>query len=88
MKGEYSLVEPDGSIRIVEYVADGHSGFNAVVKKIGPSIHGTPLIGKVVLGPVIPKVGYAINAGLSPLAYGSGLKYNNIVPGLSLDRIY
>jgi len=34
VKGSYSLVEPDGSTRIVEYTADHHSGFNAVVKKI------------------------------------------------------
>ncbi|CAI6345085.1 unnamed protein product [Macrosiphum euphorbiae] len=32
VKGTYSLVEADGSIRTVEYTADDHSGFNAVVK--------------------------------------------------------
>ncbi|XP_018561011.1 larval cuticle protein A2B-like [Anoplophora glabripennis] len=37
VKGQYSLVEPDGSIRTVDYTADKHSGFNAVVRKIGPS---------------------------------------------------
>jgi len=35
VKGTYSLVEPDGSTRTVEYTADDHSGFNAVVKKEG-----------------------------------------------------
>ncbi|KAK7869763.1 hypothetical protein R5R35_008298 [Gryllus longicercus] len=35
VKGEYSLVEPDGTIRTVEYTADKHSGFNAVVKTSG-----------------------------------------------------
>ncbi|VVC29916.1 Insect cuticle protein,Chitin-binding type R&R consensus [Cinara cedri] len=34
VKGTYSLVEPDGSTRVVEYTADDHSGFNAEVKKI------------------------------------------------------
>jgi hypothetical protein len=43
VKGEYSLVEPDGSVRIVEYTADDHNGFNAVVKKIGPSYHPSPV---------------------------------------------
>lgn len=43
VKGGYSLVEPDGSIRIVEYTADDHNGFNAVVKKIGPSHHPAPI---------------------------------------------
>ena len=35
VKGSYSLVEPDGSTRVVEYTADHEHGFNAVVKKIG-----------------------------------------------------
>lgn len=44
VKGSYSLVEPDGSIRVVDYAADDVNGFNAVVKKIGPSVHATPLV--------------------------------------------
>lgn len=36
------MVEPDGSIRVVEYAADDVNGFNAVVKKIGPSLHKAP----------------------------------------------
>ncbi|KAJ8918328.1 hypothetical protein NQ315_008021 [Exocentrus adspersus] len=39
VKGQYSLVEPDGSIRTVEYTADKHTGFNAVVHKTGPTKH-------------------------------------------------
>ncbi|CAI6348546.1 unnamed protein product [Macrosiphum euphorbiae] len=35
VKGTYSLVEADGSIRTVEYTADDHSGFNAIVKNEG-----------------------------------------------------
>lgn len=34
VKGQYSLVEPDGSVRTVEYTADDHNGFNAVVHKV------------------------------------------------------
>jgi len=33
VKGSYSVVEPDGSVRTVEYTADKHNGFNAVVHK-------------------------------------------------------
>lgn len=33
MKGEYSLVEPDGSVRTVHYTADPVNGFNALVEK-------------------------------------------------------
>ncbi|XP_031617200.1 larval cuticle protein A2B-like [Contarinia nasturtii] len=40
VKGQYSLVEPDGSIRTVDYEANDISGFNAIVSKNGLSIHG------------------------------------------------
>lgn len=38
VKGQYSLVEPDGSVRTVDYTADPVHGFNAVVSKT-PSVH-------------------------------------------------
>ncbi|CAH0557214.1 unnamed protein product [Brassicogethes aeneus] len=37
VKGQYSVVEPDGSVRTVEYTADEHNGFNAVVHKTAPT---------------------------------------------------
>ncbi|XP_058456544.1 cuticle protein 7-like [Malaya genurostris] len=39
VKGQYSLVEPDGSVRTVDYTADPINGFNAVVSKTAPLIH-------------------------------------------------
>nr|CAD7193565.1 unnamed protein product [Timema douglasi] len=39
VKGSYSLVESDGTVRTVDYTADKHNGFNAVVKKSGHAIH-------------------------------------------------
>ncbi|CAG9784928.1 unnamed protein product [Diatraea saccharalis] len=33
---QYTVVEPDGSIRTVDYTADKHNGFNAVVHKTAP----------------------------------------------------
>ncbi|CAH2241481.1 cuticle protein 7-like [Pararge aegeria] len=33
VRGEYSLVEPDGSIRLVQYTADDKNGFQATVHK-------------------------------------------------------
>lgn len=39
VKGEYSLVEADGTIRTVKYSADKHSGFNAIVTKHGKAKH-------------------------------------------------
>jgi len=51
VKGQYSLVEPDGSVRTVDYTADDHHGFNAVVHKTAPKIiaHG-PIVHAPVLG--------------------------------------
>ncbi|XP_058066236.1 cuticle protein 19-like [Anopheles bellator] len=34
VKGAYTVLDADGSSRLVEYTADPHHGFNAVVKKI------------------------------------------------------
>ncbi|GBP55706.1 Cuticle protein 19 [Eumeta japonica] len=39
VKGAYSLAEPDGTTRIVEYTADKHNGFNAIVKRVGHAHH-------------------------------------------------
>ncbi|XP_054270137.1 larval cuticle protein A2B-like [Macrosteles quadrilineatus] len=36
--GSYSLVEPDGSVRTVDYTADPVNGFNAVVHKDAPAV--------------------------------------------------
>ncbi|XP_052750382.1 cuticle protein 7-like isoform X2 [Galleria mellonella] len=41
--GYYSLVQPDGSVRKVEYTADDHNGFNAIVHNSAPSIHPEPV---------------------------------------------
>ncbi|XP_047526763.1 cuticle protein-like [Vanessa atalanta] len=37
--GEYSLLEADGSVRTVQYTADAHNGFNAVVSNSAPTKH-------------------------------------------------
>ena len=55
VKGQYSLVEPDGSIRTVDYTADPVNGFNAVVSKSGPGIHATPIVKPVAVAPVVVK---------------------------------
>lgn len=37
--GSYALKEADGTTRVVDYTADKHSGFNAVVKQVGHAVH-------------------------------------------------
>lgn len=51
VKGEYSLVEPDGSIRRVNYYADPINGFNAVVQREAPAVAvaPAPVAAKVVV---------------------------------------
>jgi len=51
VKGHYSLVQPDGVLRTVEYVADPVHGFQAKVINSGPAVHAVAK--KVVAAPVV-----------------------------------
>ena len=50
VQGSYSLIEPDGTRRTVEYTADPHNGFNAVVHREPAGVAV-----KAVAAPVIAK---------------------------------
>jgi hypothetical protein len=69
VQGQYSLVEPDGSVRTVTYTADDVHGFNAVVDRSAPTVtkavHAAPVVAKVHHA---APVGYA--AG--PVGYAAG----------------
>lgn len=69
MKGEYSLAEPDGTIRVVKYTADPHNGFNAIVSRIGHAAHP-----QIVTKAVVPIAthGIGLSGGLG-LHGGLGL---------------
>lgn len=74
--GAYSLVEPDGSLRVVEYWADDKSGFNAVVKRVGPNLHP-------VAAPVAPIYKAPIpvldsHGPIAPISVGSIAKYSGL----------
>ncbi|GJQ76622.1 hypothetical protein Trydic_g15484 [Trypoxylus dichotomus] len=71
VQGRYSLVEPDGTKRTVEYVAD-HNGFNAVVHK-EPLNHGVG-----VAAPLVTKVAAPLATYAPAAAYGYG-----IAPGIT-----
>ncbi|XP_012257056.2 cuticle protein 21-like [Athalia rosae] len=47
VQGSYSLVEADGSRRIVDYTADPVNGFNAVVRKEAAVVKAAPVVAKV-----------------------------------------
>lgn len=71
VKGSYSLVDPDGVKRTVDYTADPHNGFNAVVSRepLGPALKFAP-------APVVAKAPLQYPGpayGLAPVkAYGPG----------------
>ncbi|XP_059611741.1 cuticle protein 21-like [Phlebotomus argentipes] len=68
IKGQYSLIEPDGRQRIVDYIADPINGFNADVKYAGAAIapaqpaliktYATPAIAKATLTPALAAAAY------------------------------
>lgn len=62
VQGSYSVVDPDGVKRTVEYTANPHNGFNAVV-------HREPLAVKAV-APVVAKVAPVVHS--APVAYSTG----------------
>ncbi|KAG8229051.1 hypothetical protein J437_LFUL005684 [Ladona fulva] len=68
VQGSYSLTEPDGTRRTVEYTADPVNGFNAVVHREGAVVKA------VAAAPVVAKVAaplaYAAPAYAAPLGYG------------------
>lgn len=68
VQGRYSLVEPDGTRRIVEYTADPINGFNAIV-------HKEPLISKVVAPVAYAKAATPIAKIATPLAYAAPAAY-------------
>ncbi|XP_030757895.1 cuticle protein 21-like [Sitophilus oryzae] len=54
VQGQYSVAEPDGTRRIVDYVADPINGFNAVVRK-APLAVAAPVVARAV-APAAPIV--------------------------------
>ncbi|XP_061389010.1 cuticle protein 19.8 [Musca vetustissima] len=57
VRGSYSLIEPDGSRRTVNYYADDINGFNAVVQKDVPVAAAAPVV--AAPAPVVAKTTFA-----------------------------
>ncbi|XP_028158585.1 larval cuticle protein A2B-like [Ostrinia nubilalis] len=71
VKGSYSVVDPDGTKRTVEYTADPHNGFNAVV-------HKEPAHVKVAAAPVayaapVAKIAAPVAYSAAPLVHAAPL---------------
>lgn len=83
--GSYSLNDPDGTRRTVDYTADPINGFNAVVRK-------EPLVAKaVVAAPAVAKiaapVAYAAPAVAAPLAYAAPAAHISYAAAPALARV-
>lgn len=55
VQGQYSLIEADGTRRVVDYTADPIHGFNAVVRKEGLAV--APVLQKTIISQ--PALGYS-----------------------------
>lgn len=83
VKGSYSLTEPDGTVRVVDYSADPHTGFNAVVKRLGTAGHPGHI---VAAAPVMAPV--AIVKPLAPLPLAPAHSFINVAGPLAVDYGY
>ncbi|KAG7311168.1 hypothetical protein JYU34_002169 [Plutella xylostella] len=69
--GQYSLLEADGSRRTVDYAADAHSGFNAVVRKDPALVAHTPVVAHAAPAVYSAHAAPLSYAAVSPLTYGA-----------------
>jgi len=69
--GQYSLVEPDGSIRTVDYTADSIHGFNAVVTKSGPTVHAQAVVANPIVAhkPILAHYEPQVVKHVAPVAH-------------------
>jgi Insect cuticle protein len=82
VKGQYSLVEPDGSVRTVDYTADDVNGFNAVVSKSAPTVHAHAPVVHAAPAPVAyasAPVAYAP----APVAYAAPVAHAPVVKSVA-----
>lgn len=69
--GSYSLVDADGLLRTVEYTADEHNGFNAVVTRTPTNIK-IPVTAKII-SPITKLIASPISHSVSSVSHGPAL---------------
>ncbi|KAF9416345.1 hypothetical protein HW555_006299 [Spodoptera exigua] len=86
VQGSYSVVDPDGTKRTVDYTADPHNGFNAVVRKeaLGHVAKVVaPVVAKVAApvayhaAPVVAKIAAPVAYHAAPVAYQAAPVYHS-----------
>ncbi|XP_039764739.1 larval/pupal rigid cuticle protein 66-like [Pararge aegeria] len=84
--GQYSLLESDGTRRTVDYAADAHNGFNAVVRKDPAYVtHAAPAHVAYSAGIAASPIAYSAGIAASPLAYGAGISASPVAYGAALN---
>ncbi|OWR45665.1 cuticular protein CPR67A [Danaus plexippus plexippus] len=79
--GSYSVIDPDGTKRTVEYTADDHNGFNAVVHKEALGVKAVAPVAKIA-APVAYAAAPVVHH--APLAYSAApvVHHSPLVPAL------
>lgn len=70
-------MEPDGSVRVVDYWADDKHGFNAVVKRLGPNLHPTGVAHVPIYKAPIPVLS-GLSGHIAPISIGPIAKYDGL----------
>ncbi|XP_047108464.1 cuticle protein 18.6-like [Schistocerca piceifrons] len=89
VQGSYSLAEPDGSIRTVDYTADPVNGFNAVVHKEAgahPAAAAPVAVAHAPVAVAAPARAYA--APIARAAYAAPLARAAYAPALAYGGAY
>lgn len=84
VKGQYSLLEADGSIRTVDYTASDLNGFNAIVSKSGPSIHA--IGGQILRGNTNRQTLQGLPAGITLTQHHLLPSISQLIPTTTLDQ--
>ncbi|XP_039764737.1 larval/pupal rigid cuticle protein 66-like [Pararge aegeria] len=83
--GQYSLLESDGTRRTVDYAADAHNGFNAVVRKDPAYVaHAAPAHVAYSAGIAASPIAYGAGIAASPIAYGAGIAASPLAYGAGI----
>ncbi|XP_049772407.1 cuticle protein 18.6-like [Schistocerca cancellata] len=89
VQGSYSLAEPDGSIRTVDYTADPVNGFNAVVHKEAgahPAVAAPVAVAHAPVAVAAPTRAYA--APIARAAYAAPIARAAYAPALAYGGAY
>lgn len=86
VKGQYSLVEADGTRRVVDYTADPINGFNAVVSKQGLAVAPVAAVAAPAIVKTIAPAPIAIAA--APLPVVKSISHAPIAYAAAAPAIY